>query len=267
MLRPTALLIVAAGLAVGCASSSSQSSAQNPEDAGQVQYDVGKADDGAADGGAADGGDAEATPKGRDQTATRSVASPKKAVKKLAAKKPAREDEPTGTKPKREGRVLPNGLLAAFYKIEAGAADIPDFSTLTADGVSLVKNVDFPEGRITGAPANLGSTFAVNFMGSLNVTESAEYKLCLKSSDGSILFLDGTLILENSGVHTPAAEACEVVYMDPGEYELNLQYFTVSSTPALQFTWAAGGGDAVPVPENALFKPAGADDLVKKSKK
>lgn len=269
MLRPTALFIVAAGLSVGCASSTSQSSAQNPDD-GQVQYDVGKADGDAADGGSApgdEGGAEDDAPKGRDQTGTRGVGSPKKPVKKLAAQKPAREEKPAGEKPQRQGRVLPNGLLAAFYKIEAGATEIPDFSTLSADGVALVKNVDFPEGRITGTPAGIGASYAVNFTGSLNVTEAAEYRLCLKSSDGSVLFLDGTLIVDNSGVHPTAAETCELVYMDPGEYELNLQYFTVSNASSLQWSWAAGTGAASAVPESALYKPAGADDLVKKSKR
>ena len=75
------------------------------------------------------------------------------------------------------------------------------------------------------------------------------------------LALDGTLIVDNDGVHK-AEEKCELVYMDPGEYQLNIIYFNVSDEITLKLSWDIGGAGAQIVPSTSLFKPEGADDLV-----
>ena len=261
MFRQQALLLGSLGLAVGCASSSSQNNVNNP-DAGAVQYDVGAAEGGGADGGEADAdGGAAPTRKGKDQTGTRSIGAPKKkAVKKIAAAHPPREEEPPAPKP---GTPTPNGLLVEYFKIEAATADLPDFAALGAPFAhAIAPTVDFTGGAaFAGLPSNLGQNFAARFTGSLNVVRGAEYNLCLTSSDGSQLLLDGGLIVDNGGAHE-VKQACELVFMDPGEYEVTLVYFNVGDDATLKWTWDVGGaGDAV-VPEGSLFKPEGADAKV-----
>ncbi|MCA9637944.1 MAG: hypothetical protein KC420_18075, partial [Myxococcales bacterium] len=146
MRRISLPLLATVALAFGCASSNSQSNVQNPEDAGQVQYDVGSdgADGGDADAGAAEGGGSKRKPK--DQMGTSGADTPAKAVKKLAATKPPRPDEPAAepkTKPKRTGRTTPHGLLAQFYGIDAGTDALPDFASLgDAASASIVENLE-----------------------------------------------------------------------------------------------------------------------------
>ncbi len=270
MFRPQALVFASLVLSVGCASSSSQGNVNNP-DAGAVQYDVGSADAGAsgaagdADGGAADeaaGGEAR---KGKDQTGTRGVGVPKKTVKKLAAAKPPRDDTAEPEKPKRKGRQpSPNGLLVEYFKIEAATADLPDFATLAGPAsYAIAPSVDIASGSpFPGSASSLGQNFAARFTGSLNVVSAAEYNLCLNSSDGAQLLLDGAVVVDNGGAHE-AKQACELVYMDPGEYEVAILYFNVGEDAVLQWTWDAGGAGAVAVPSASLFKPAGADDKLK----
>lgn len=274
MLRSQALLLASLALSVGCASSKSNN-VNNPEDAGAVDYDAGG---GAAAGGEGEGGDqgdadgGGATVKGKDQTNTRAIGVPRKAVKKLAAVKPPREDEPAAEPPKRTGRqpapVTPNGLLVEYFNVDAATAEMPDFSTFAAPlAYAIAPNIDVAAGsRFPGAPSSLGAAFGARFTGSLNVTAAAEYNLCLSSSDGSQLLLDGGLIVDNGGAHE-TKQTCELVYMDPGEYEVTVLYFNVGDDISLQWTWDAGGAGAVAVPEGALFKPADADAKVKPTRK
>ncbi|MCA9657647.1 MAG: hypothetical protein KC486_04845 [Myxococcales bacterium] len=252
MRRIQVTLLATVALAFGCANNNNQSEVENPDAAGDVNAGDGAEGDAAAGGGR----------RGASQTGARGASSPNKAAKKLAAKNPVREDGDTAEAPKREGRETPHGLLAAYYPIDGSTESMPDFTTIgDAEGVAIVDAVDI-NGRFPNLPESLGNTFAAALMGSLNVTQGAEYNLCLTSSDGAQLALDGTLIVDNDGVHK-AEEKCELVYMDPGEYQLNIIYFNVTDEIALTFSWDIGGAGATVVPSTALFKPEGADDLVK----
>ena len=249
MRRTPIILLATVALSFGCANSNNQSEAENP-DAAAVDSEA--AGEGGAD---AEGSDVR---KGKDQTGARGLGLPNKTVKKIAAEKPPREEEVAepGTE-----EATPHGLLAAYYAVEATTDAMPDFSAFgNADAVAIVDSIEF-RGAFPGLPDEITKNFAAQFMGSLNVTTGAEYNLCLTSSDGSMLALDGNLIVDNDGVHE-SQQKCELVYMDPGEYQLNVIYFNVSD-PILSLTWDIGGAGEQAVPNDALFKPEGADDLVK----
>ncbi len=249
MRRTPITLLATVALAFGCANSNNQSEAENPDAAAPDSEAAGE------EGADAEGADVR---KGKDQTGARGLGIPNKAVKKIAAEKPPREEEET-TDP--DAEATPHGLLAAYYAIDASSEALPDFSTFSnADAVAIVDTLDF-RGAFPGLPDGITKSFAAQFMGSLNVTTGAEYNLCLTSSDGSMLALDGNLIVDNDGVHD-SQQKCELVYMDPGEYQLNVIYFNVSD-PILSVTWDIGGAGEQVIPNEALFKPEGADDLVK----
>ncbi len=274
MIRNSLILVATFGLMAGCATSSATNTPQNP-DAGKVKYDVGAApnggtgaDTGNTDKPATDGG---AAPTGRDSTSTKAVGF-KPAVKKIAAAKPPKADpapvDPK-VKPTRKGReVSPNGLLAETFTIEAATQKLPDFAALTASGVFIAPTVDAgTTGPLAGAPATLKAPTALRFTGSLNVTEGNEYKLCTKSSDGSALLIEDTLVVDNDGVHATPAEVCEIVSLEPGEYKIEIRSFHISGSVTVVASWAVGkDGTPAAIPTASLFKPEGADARIKAKK-
>ncbi len=275
MIRNSLILVASFGLLAGCASSSTNSNTpQNPDD-GKVSYDVGGQPNngGSATPGtdpANDGGAAPDAPKGRDSTSTKAVGYKPKAVKKIASSKPAKPEVPVDPKapPPRKGRVDPNGLLVESFTIEASATKIPDFSALTLGSIFIANTVDATAtGPLAGAPATLKAPVALRFTGSLNVTTGADYKLCTTSSDGSQLYIEGTLVVDNDKVQAEAAQVCEIVNLEPGEYILEIRSFHVSGPLVVQAQWAPSK-DATPVaiPKSSLFKPEGADARVKAKK-
>ncbi len=268
MIRTPLILVASFGLLAGCATSSANSQPNNP-DAGNVKYDAGQPNSGS--GGASDGGSAgsgsgsSATPpKGVDATSTHTAPTGPKTVKKIAAAKPPKKDEPVDPNkpvPKRKGRVDPNGLLGESFAIDASATTFAEFGT----PATLFIAANLEGGRL---PATLKAPVQLRFTGSLNVTEAHEYKFCTKSSDGSKFMIEGTVVVSNDGVHKDAVEVCEVVQLEPGEYGVEVHSFHVSGAVDLTVGWAPSkDGTAAPIAKANFFKPEGADDKVKAAAK
>jgi hypothetical protein len=157
-----------------------------------------------------------------------------------------------------------NGLIGEVFDLGGQVSGLPDFSTLGAPAATIVvANLDVPVRNFEqGFPAvgkNLLEWFAIRFTGSLNVTEGGEYELCLNSDDGSKLFLEDTLVVDNDGLHS-ATQKCEIVYLEAGEYGIRVEYFQGPATEiALQLLWAKDGGALAPVPSDVLFRPDAMD--------
>ena len=166
-----------------------------------------------------------------------------------------------GETPSEEG---PNGLVAEAYMITAPEGLPEDFGALEVAESFTIPNLDVDETDFTsGFPgaAALEQNYALRFVGSINITEEAEYELCLHSDDGSQLLLEDTLVVDNDGVHDAPVEACELVFLAPGEYRLEVRYFQAAGPSlALHFAWSVNGGEKVIVPTEVLFKPETAPD-------
>ncbi len=157
-----------------------------------------------------------------------------------------------------------NGLLGEVFPLGGEVTALPDFSSLgDPSAIIAVPNLDIPvrgfDQGFPGVDGDLVEWFAIRFNGSFNVVEGGEYDLCLNSDDGSKLYLEDTLVVDNDGVHS-SQEACELVYLEPGEYLLRIEYFQGPRNQiALEFFWAKDGGEKVIVPSDVLFRPV--DDI------
>jgi hypothetical protein len=272
MLRTSVILVASFGLLAGCATSSANSSNTNPPDgdAGKVSYDVGPSGgDGGTQAGAGDDGADKPAIQGRDSTTTRGAAVTPKVAKRVATSKPPKPEEPAEAKPppKRKGRVDPNGLLGEVFVVPPTTDKLPDFAGLgAAKALFIAKNLDSNATTpLAGLPKGTAAPVALRFTGSLNVLNGAEYQLCVSSIDGSQLYVEDTLIVDNDGLKKDAAgDVCELVTLDPGEYKIEVRSFHVTGPVALRLAWAQGAdGTPAAVSMRSLYKPEGADDRVK----
>jgi len=273
MIRNSLILVASFGLLAGCASSSANNPPPQDPDAGKVSYDAGGQPNSGGTAGQTDPADGTVAdaPKGRDSTSTKSGGFKPRAVKKIAASKPAKPEPVTDPKtpPTRKPRVDPNGLLAEAFTIPAATDKLPaDFAALKMTNIFIAPTVNAStSGPLAGAPATLKAPTALRFTGSLNVTAANEYLLCTKSSDGSQLLIEENLVVDNDGMHAEPAEKCELVALEPGEYKLEIRSFHVTGSIMVQASWAVGkDGTPAPLPKTSLFKPDGADDRVKAKK-
>ena len=112
--------------------------------------------------------------------------------------------------------------------------DIPDFSTL--------------EPKATGETDHIAISFrtqvddfALVFEGDLAIERPGEYRFHTVSDDGSRLFVDGTLVVENGGPHGMVRKD-GAIDLDPGKHAFRLEYHD------------SGGGDGLEVGMEGPFR-------------
>ena len=104
------------------------------------------------------------------------------------------------------------------YDIYHGSFDaLPNFTTLTpvltgtADTVGVsVRDVD--------------NNFALVFSNQLTVTQAATYEFRTTSDDGSKLFVENILVVDNDGLHAPLTVTGQI-FLNPGSYTLRIEFF------------------------------------------
>ena len=91
-------------------------------------------------------------------------------------------------------------------------------------------------------------------LGAINF-DSGVYTLCLNSGDGSRLFLDGVLKINNDGLHE-MTKKCYTALLDAGSRDFIIQFFEYNGYGGLEFTWIKPG-DLVEtvVPDSAFVLP------------
>jgi hypothetical protein len=155
-----------------------------------------------------------------------------------------------------------NGLVGLVYKIDPGTKEVPDFSKFgQPDAVIAVDNLDIASGTSKQGLGTIKENFAIHFKGSLNVVDGGDYNLCLGAGDGAQLYLEEGLVLDNDGSHD-TEEVCDDVFIEAGEYALDLLYYQGTGELGLQLSWAKADGNKVAVPAEVFFPPEDRVNLV-----
>lgn len=100
-------------------------------------------------------------------------------------------------------------------------------------------------------PNHRKDKFAVKFSGELRVPKDGKYKFFTTSDDGSRLYINAKLVVDNDGVH-PAAEKSGEIDLIEGDVPIVVTYFQQSADMLLKVQWEGPGlakqeisGDAV----------------------
>lgn len=100
-------------------------------------------------------------------------------------------------------------------------------------------------------------TYVAHAKGFLEVDKPGLYTLRLRSDDGSKLILDGQVVIDHDGLHSPKDKDVEVE-LTRGSHKLEIQYFEAYFGAVLRFSWKRPGAAAFEVvPSSALSCPAG----------
>jgi len=89
--------------------------------------------------------------------------------------------------------------------------------------------------------------FGADMTGFLNVASDGSYTFNLTSDDGSLLYIDGSLIVDDSGIHGPASASGSVA-LTAGVHSFEVQYFECCGLPAQIQLTLPGGVNYVPEP-------------------
>ncbi|HEX9512010.1 MAG TPA: PA14 domain-containing protein [Puia sp.] len=103
---------------------------------------------------------------------------------------------------------------------------------------------------VTTATAN----FALQFNGYINIATAGTYTFYTSSDDGSNLYLDGTLLVNNDGIHA-TQEKSGTVTLTAGSHPIQTNYFQQGGGQSLTVSYAALGISKQAIPASVLGVP------------
>jgi hypothetical protein len=138
--------------------------------------------------------------------------------------------------------VRPFGLRGDIYFLKKGSSRLPDFIKLEPAGSIYTSSLNVPPSSFReGFPGvtKRYEWFAIDYNGRFYIEKPGKYGFALNSDDGSRLYIDGALKINNDGLHLPR-EMRAVVDLAGGIHAIRVSYFQgpCASDPclALQLT-------------------------------
>ncbi|NOY77611.1 MAG: glycoside hydrolase family 92 protein [Calditrichaeota bacterium] len=121
-------------------------------------------------------------------------------------------------------------------------ADMDQYSVVNA-GVAP----DFAPDRI-----KLSQKSGVAYSGYIKIPADGIYTFYSLSDDGSAVFIDGELIVDNDGSHR-ARERSSRVGLKAGFHAIRVKHFQIGGTPKLEIKWQGPGIEEQKIPASVLF--------------
>ncbi len=145
-------------------------------------------------------------------------------------------------------------LDVAYYDIPA-LSFLPDFSQLTPYLTAVSTQVNYPSTNGNFASSGRADFVGAVFTGWLNAPTSGLYTLYLESDDGSRLFVDDTLVVDNDGLHGMVERSGGVGLM-AGKHAFRVEFFENGGGAGVIAQWQ-GPSNAKQVIPGAAFSRGG----------
>ena len=148
------------------------------------------------------------------------------------------------------------GLFAEYFFLNGfpSVSDFPDFDDLEPDLERVDSQINFPvtSGTFPGIPDS--NVFAVRWTGQIRIDSPGLTQFFLGSDDGSRLFIDNQLVIDNGGLH-PFIEASGSIDLEAGFHDIRVEMFENFGAAAAVLSWdPADTTSKQLVPEDVLFR-------------
>lgn len=124
--------------------------------------------------------------------------------------------------------VIPTGLRGLVYHIHHYSSKLPDFDKLKPAGPPIyTSSLDVPPQSFSaGFPGvtKRNEWFAIDYTGRFWVNDPGMYSFSLLSDDGSKLYIDDRLLIDNDGLHLPV-EKTGAAELAAGVHSIRVSYF------------------------------------------
>ena len=144
------------------------------------------------------------------------------------------------------------GILMNIYKVGISLSKVPEIIENQNPNVSkIMPNIDYLKER--GAFQEFADSFVINAEGFIDITEEGTYTFRITSDDGSKLYINESLLIENDDLQgaTPMDGTLE---LSKGLHKVFIEYFENTGGEALLLEWKKPGSeDFVTVPKESLL--------------
>jgi len=148
------------------------------------------------------------------------------------------------------------GLVAQFFYITGvnSLRDFPDFDSLTPDTTRIDKTVSYAV-TTDAWPWSLAVAdfFGARWLGGIIITTEGDYTFATNSDDGSHVYIDGELVVNNGGLHGMRTRTGTVT-LAPGLHSLRMIFWEQKGGAGMLFYYTGpdSGGNKVVVPADVL---------------
>ena len=153
-----------------------------------------------------------------------------------------------------------HGLVGQVYVPGEAILRMPDFDSLVPVYTFVTANLDVPRRYYTaGFPTpemqSVIENFAIRFRAELEINIPGVYVFELSSDDGSQLYIDGSLVVDNDGIH-PTRSRQGRINLRTGIHAVEIHYFQgPREAIALQWFYQPPNGTRQIVPPDVIYHP------------
>lgn len=145
-------------------------------------------------------------------------------------------------------------LMAHLYTLPVGTQNLPDFSAMKATKTLCLVQLDITDRDFKeGFPGvdGLIEWFALDIRFSVNMSREGLYEFSLNSDDGSQLFIDDKIVINNDGEHSAIVKTGSI-NLSSGQHTFRVAYYQGPRYRlALELKWKTPGStqtDYIPLP-------------------
>ncbi len=139
------------------------------------------------------------------------------------------------------------GVHVAYYPTRLRTARMPAFEKLTPQVSARVGGFSL---NVPGVPRR-SDAFGLLFQGTLHVPKGGTYTFSTHSDDGSLLYLDGKLVVDNDGDHGLKRQSSSLP-LSAGPHAITVTYFDQGGAEGLEVEWEGPDIPRGPIPTAAL---------------
>ena len=157
-----------------------------------------------------------------------------------------------------------SGLRGSVYLIRECYA-LPQFEKLKPSGTLYTAELNIPPRAFTeGFPGitRCFEWFAIDYKGRFWIEKPGVYAFDLLSDDGSKLYIDGSLVIDNDGLHSPKSEH-GIAELAAGLHQIRVSYFQGPRFDIALVLTVAPPGEPSRVFSTNEFKPPADSDAWK----
>lgn len=159
--------------------------------------------------------------------------------------------------------VIPSGFRGEIYRIHHRTRCLPDFRSLEPIGAIYANALNVPTRWFKeGFPGvtRRFEWFAIDYTGRFWIDTPGTYRFALMSDDGSKLYIDGRVVIDNDCQHPPEKKESEIA-LTGGIHRIRVSYFQGPRFQVALVLSVAGEGERWRIFNLQEFKPpANPDD-------
>jgi hypothetical protein len=122
--------------------------------------------------------------------------------------------------------VIPSALQGRIYHLRHNTSRLPDFKKMKPAGTIYATSLNIPTQNFRrGFPGvtKRFEWFAIDYTGRFWAEKPGEYDFSVTSDDGSNLYIDGQLVVDNDGIHS-TRERSGTIRLDRGVHDIRISY-------------------------------------------